>query len=107
MEWKYENQRIYSTDNKGELMAEVTYTNEKDDEINIDHVYVNPSLRGKGAASEAMNTMVDYLRKNNLKATATCTYANAWLKRNAELYSDIISKNFSDAPAVCKIDGRY
>ena len=38
MNWKYEKERIYSENDKGELMAEVTFKREKGEEVNIDHV---------------------------------------------------------------------
>lgn len=107
MDWKYENERIYSVDENGELMAEATFVHKKNDEINIDHVYVNPKLRGQGVASKIMVAVVDYLREKELKATATCSYANGWLKKNSELYADVISKDISDEVNACKIDGKH
>lgn len=107
MDWKYENERIYSVDEKGELMAEATFTHKKNGEIDIDHVYVNPILRGKGVAGKIMLVVVDYLREKGLKATATCSYANGWFKKNEELYSDIISNDIWNEVAACKIDGKH
>lgn len=106
MNWKYQEKRIYLVDDKDELMAEVTFQHEKD-QINIDHVYVNPILRGKGIAGEAMEVVVDYLRKNNLKATATCSYANTWLKKNMENYKDVISQDINNEVVACKIGSRH
>lgn len=106
MDWKYQEKRIYSVDDKNELMAEVTFEYEKD-KINIDHVYVNPILRGKGVAGEAMEVVVDYLRKNNLKATATCSYANTWFKKNMETYKDVISEDINNETVACKIGSRH
>ena len=91
MEWKYENGRIYTVDDKGELMAEVTFNYKETDIVNINHVYVNPILRGKGVAGEAMKVVVDYLRNNNLKAVATCPYAKGWFEKNKDSYGDVIS----------------
>lgn len=107
MDWKYEKERIYSNDEKGELMAEVTFKHKENGEVNIDHVYVNSILRGKGIASEAMLVMVDYLRKEGLRATATCSYANGWFKKNEEMCADVISKSLGDAPIACEISGKH
>lgn len=107
MEWKYESERIYSTDENGELMAEVTFFHKTDNEINIDHVYVNPILRGKGVAGKAMLIMVDYLRNNELKATATCSYANSWFQKNRSLYQDVIAKEIDREVVACKINGKH
>jgi predicted GNAT family acetyltransferase len=107
MDWKYENERIYSENEKGELMAEATFVHQKNGEIDIEHVYVNPILRGKGVAGEIMEVVVNYLREKELKAIATCSYANGWLKKHEELYSDIISKDMWNQAASCKINGKH
>lgn len=93
MDWKYENGRIYSVNEKDELMAETTFNFKEDGDVDINHTYVNPALRGQGAAGKMMEVVAEYLRKNGLKATATCSYANSWLKKHSESYSDIISKD--------------
>lgn len=90
MEWKYEDGRIYSVDEKGLLMAEATYVTKKHGEVVINRTYVSPNLRGQGIAGKMMNIVVEYLRRNNLKATATCSYAQSWLKKNEEICSDIL-----------------
>jgi len=107
MDWKYETERICSTDEKGELMAETTFVYKDNGEIDIDHTYVNPILRGQGVAGKMMLVVADYLKKEGLKATATCSYANIWLKKNEELYSDIISKDMDHQTMACKISGNH
>ncbi len=47
MDWKYKDGAIYYTNDAGELMAKATSCQTKDDEIDINHVYVNPVLRGR------------------------------------------------------------
>ena len=107
MKWIYEEERIYSTDEKGELMAETTLVRKENGEIDIDHTYVNPILRGQGVAGQMMEVVADYLRVKGLKATATCSYANDWLKKHAESYSDIIPADTEDVAPACKINGRH
>jgi len=107
MDWKYEKGRIFSTDEKGELMAEATYENLKDGCINIDHVYVNPVLRGQGIADKVMAEAVSFLRREGLKATATCSYANAWFKKNKDKCEDVIAKENENCDAACRIDGKH
>jgi predicted GNAT family acetyltransferase len=94
MNWNYEDGRIYSKNEKNELMAEVTYEYIGDDEVNINHTYVNPVLRGQGVAGELLRLLAEHLRKSGLKATATCTYAISWLNRHEDEYADIISDLF-------------
>lgn len=88
MIWKFENNRIYSLDEDNNLMAETTFVF-KGKEVNIDHTYVHPSLRGQGIAGKMMEIVVGYIREQNLKVTASCSYANTWLKRHRDLYTDI------------------
>ena len=54
MEWNYENGRIYSTDEKGELMCETTFIRKENGEMDIDYTYVNLVLRGQGVAGKMM-----------------------------------------------------
>ena len=109
MEWKYEDGRIYSVDEKNELLAETTFVNKGNGEVDIDHTYVNPALRGQGVAGSMMEVVAKYLQERSLKASASCSYANSWLKKHKEQYPDIISKNLDDDdyyPA-CRIDGKH
>lgn len=107
MIWKYEEGHIYSTDEDGRLMAEVNYTRRNSNEIDIEHVYVDPELRGQGMAGQTMTVVAEYLRKNGLKATASCSYANSWLQKNENHYSDVIAKGLGSQAAACRIDGKH
>lgn len=92
MEWMYTEGRIYNENENGELMAEATYEVLSNGELNINHTYVNPSLRGQGVADKMMVAVSEYLRKTGKKAIGTCTYADSWFKKNEEAYADVISK---------------
>ncbi|WP_407310071.1 GNAT family N-acetyltransferase [Desulfosporosinus sp. SB140] len=107
MNWNYEERRIFGTDEKGELMCETTFVLKKNGELNIDHTYVNPILRGQGVAGKMMVVVAEHLREKGLKASATCSYANIWLRRHEELYSDILSQGTDDQGAACKIDAKH
>lgn len=107
MDWKYEHGRIYSNNEKGELMAETTFVHKENGEIDINHTYVNPVLRGQGVADKMMAIVAEYLKKEGLNATATCSYAYVWLKRHEELYSDIISKDMGNQAVACNIKGKH
>lgn len=101
MNWKYENGRIYSTNENNELEAETTYIFKENGEIIIDHTFVNPALRGQNVAGTMMEVVSKYLRENGLKASATCPYANAWLIKHRDACADIISNDI-DAATVAK-----
>ena len=103
MEFKFEKGRIYSVGENNELMAELTYVFKSNCEVNIDRTFVNTKLRSHGAAGKLMEEAAIYLRSNNLTATVSCSYANAWLKKHKEEFSDIISDEFDDVATARKI----
>lgn len=49
----------------------------------IDHVEAPPELRGKGAAGKLMQEINDYAKAEALEIVPICSYAAAWLERNA------------------------
>ncbi len=94
MDWIYEDSRIYSVDDKNQLLAETTFYMTENGEICIDYTYVNPVLRGQGVAGKMMEVVSEHLRQKGLKTTATCSYAIAWFNKHKKLYSDILSARF-------------
>ena len=107
MEWKYEDGRVFCNDENDELIAEATFNYIDKNLIDINHTYVIPKLRGKGMASELMKAVAEYIRKNGLKTIASCSYANAWLRKNMKEYSDIVSERLLDQSISCRIDRGY
>ena len=53
-----------------------------------------------------MAVVAQYLKENGLKASATCSYANLWLKKHRKSHADIVSKDIDDDIFACKIDRR-
>jgi len=89
MEFIYENNRIYAEGENHLLLAEVTFPARDETRVNIDHVYVDHSLRGGGVAQDLMLKAYDYIKSKNLKIIAKCPYAISWFKR-FEQYQDIV-----------------
>lgn len=107
MKWNYDSGRIYSVDENNELMAETTFVYKDNGEVDIDHTYVNPSLRGQGVAGKMMEVVAEYLKENKLKAVATCPYANTWIKRNKDSYSAVVSEDIDNCCVACKIEEKH
>ena len=107
MNWLYEKGRIYSLGENNELLAEATYVSVDECIVNVDHTYVNPSLRGQGVAGKMMVVVSEFLRENKLKAVASCSYANVWFQKNAENYSDVISSELDNDTLACKLGGNH
>ena len=78
--------RIYMNDEKGNVIAEVTFPNLDD---NTDHTFVDDSLRGQGIAAKLMLEVIDYAKSNNKKIKATCSYAVKWFEKNRDKYKDL------------------
>ena len=81
--------RIYMNDEKGNVIAEVTFPNLDANTIVIDHTFVDDSLRGQGIAAKLMLEVIDYAKSNNKKIKATCSYAVKWFDKNRDEYKDL------------------
>lgn len=83
MQFIKEDLRIYSIDENGRIIAEITYV-PNGDSYCIDHTYVDGSLRGQGVADKLVSMAVEQIEAKGAKVTATCPYAAKWLnKRNS------------------------
>ena len=88
MDFKYGKNRIYLENENGECIAEVTFPQISENEVNINHTFVDRSLRGQGVADKLVKELAVYLRKNNKKAISSCSYAVDWFEKNPE-YDDV------------------
>lgn len=91
MDFKYESERIYLENEEGKTVAEVTFPHISNDKVNVNHTFVDSSLRGQGMAGKLMTALAADLKKNNKKAQATCSYAVEWFEKHPE-HNDIYSK---------------
>lgn len=73
----------------GELLAEVTFPDVDGTTVEIDHTFVDDSLRGQGIAGKLLLETAEYLRYEQKKAVPTCSYAVAWFEKHPE-YSDVL-----------------
>ncbi len=90
MEFKKEPGRIFAQNEKGELLAEVTFPTGEDGVADIDHTFVHPSLRGQGVANQLLNAAVEVLRAQGLKTRLTCSYAAEWFEKHPE-HKDLLA----------------
>lgn len=84
MDLKYENSRIYMENEQGETIAEVTFPEVSQNKVNVNHTYVDRSLRGQGIADKLLKALAEDLKRNNKKAVATCSYAIDWFEKHPE-----------------------
>lgn len=93
MEFKKEANRIYLENEKGEMIAEVTFPNVSETEVNINHTFVDNSLRGQGIAAKLLEEVVKELSISGKKAIPTCSYAVMWFEKNKQ-FSSLLSNSY-------------
>ena len=88
MEFQHERERIFALDEQGKLVAEVTFP-VSEGVADIDHTFVDQSLRGQGGAGQLLDAAVRQIRMEGLRAKATCSYAAKWFKEHPD-QSDLL-----------------
>jgi len=83
MEFIFEENRIFCEE-RGNLLAEITFPALSADTVEIDHTFVDESLRGQGIAGDLMQMAVTVLKNGGKKIKPTCTYAIAWFGKHPE-----------------------
>lgn len=91
MDIKHDDNWIYITDNDNNIIAEVTFPNVKEGVVNINHTYVDDSLRGQGIAAKLVDAACNSIEKQNKKCIVTCPYAVKWFDEHPEK-NDLIDK---------------
>lgn len=82
MEFIKEDSRIYSLDDNGKVVAEITFYESENGVFTIEHTFVDESLRGQGIAGKLVEMAVEEIEKRGGKIEATCSYAKKWLEKN-------------------------
>lgn len=91
MEFQREEGRVFALDKAGKLLAEVTFPTGADGVAEIDHTFVDSSLRGQGVAGQLLDEAVKALRQEGKKARPVCSYAVAWFEKHPE-HSDLLAE---------------
>ena len=68
-----EPKRIYLQDETGKTIAEITFEEIEKGIYNIDHTFVDESLRGQGIASKLVEEAVKEMKAKGGKIEATCS----------------------------------
>ena len=94
MEFQREPGRIFALGEDGALLAEVTFPTGEDGAADINHTFVDGSLRGQGVAGQLLEAAVQQLRQEGKQARATCSYAAGWFQKHPE-HQDLLVKDCS------------
>ena len=79
-----EETRIYSLNEDGKLVAEITFPMTAPGIYTIDHTFVDPSLRGQRAADALVRAALEQIHQNGGQVEATCSYAVRWLEKHPQ-----------------------
>jgi len=82
MDFIKEQNRIYAENSQKKAIAEVTFYEIEDGVYNIDHTFVDDSLRGQGIGSKLVEEAVDLIKSKGCKVQATCPFASKWIEEH-------------------------
>ena len=85
---KVEN-RIYSVNDKNEVIAEITYEEIEKGIYNINHTYVHESLRGQKIGEKLVKLAIEEIKNRKGKVQATCSYAKHYLEKTNRKSNDL------------------
>lgn len=69
----------------GKQLAEMTYTRTSESLVNIDHTWVDPSLKGQGVGRQLLDAVVQWARQTGTKLSATCSFASAQFAKDPSI----------------------
>ena len=68
----------------GRVLAEVTFPVLDGNIVEINHTYVDTSLRGQGIAGRLLDQVAQELEETGRRAHPTCSYAVSWFEKHPE-----------------------
>ncbi|MDF2557017.1 MAG: hypothetical protein K0R71_845 [Bacillales bacterium] len=91
LKYHFEQNRIFASNDNGNVIAEITFPEVRKGVVNLNHTFVDSSLRGQGIASQLVEIAYHEIKKQGNKAIATCSYVIDWFARHKE-YQDVLIK---------------
>ena len=82
MNYIKEENRIYAEDSQKKTIAEITFYEIENGIYNIDHTFVDESLRGKGIGSKLVQEAINAIEQKGAQVQATCPFAKKWIQEN-------------------------
>lgn len=89
MIFKTDNTKTWLEDEAGDVLAVLEHPVLRSGVVNIKHTYIDESLRGQGIAGKMMKVVAERLKKGELQAELSCSYAIRWFADHPE-YDDIV-----------------
>lgn len=69
----------------GRRVGEMTYSRTNPSLVVVDHTYVDPSLRGQGAARHLQDALVAWARETGNKVVPVCSYVKIQFDRDRSI----------------------
>ncbi len=91
MDFIITDHRLYAESPEGKLLAEVTFPARDAKRVNVDHVFVDESLRGQGIAGKMMEMVCDHVKGLDIMIVAKCPFAIEWFKKHPERQDVVIN----------------
>lgn len=91
MDFIYREHEIVLESPEGRQLACVTFPAVDTKTVEIDHTFVDDSLRGQGIAGQLMEAAAAVLRERGLQAVLTCPYAVKWFEKHPE-HAELVKK---------------
>lgn len=89
MEWAVERDAVRCLNEQGEVVAEVTFPEVEPGIVEINHTFVDESLRGQGIAGQLLSRAVASIAASGYRARPTCSYAVRWFEKHPE-HADLL-----------------
>lgn len=83
--------KFYIGESEENPKAEVTYVDNGEQAIIIDHTFVSDELRGQKIGQQLIKKVVDFARSENKKIVPVCPFAKKEFSKNKE-YEDVLYK---------------
>lgn len=84
------NETVYTND-AGDVLGKVTYPSCGEGVVEIDHTFVDGSLRGQGIAGKLLEHAVASIKEQGLKVRPVCSYAVTWFEKHPE-HADLLAE---------------
>lgn len=92
MDFTYSPNQISLLGDDEQMLAEVTFPAIDENTVDINHTFVDPSLRGQNVADSLMGAAAAHLLAEDKKAVLTCSYAVKWFGKHPE-YGNILKQD--------------
>ena len=86
----HENYVQYLADD-GTVLGKVTFPSCGDGIVDINHTFVDGSLRGQGIAGELLSRAAAEIERSGRRAHPSCSYAVQWFEKHAE-YAHLLAE---------------